>query len=64
MTAPKSYLSPEVVYDQRKTLVKDMMAKENAALDAKTARLRSLRLAKEASEPPATQVRTQKKKAR
>lgn len=44
-------LSPEAVYDQRSKLVKEAVAKENAANDAKTARLRALRLAKEAAEP-------------
>jgi len=37
-------------HDRRTELVKEMLAKENAALDAKTARLRALRLAKEAEE--------------
>lgn len=34
-------------HDERTALVKDMVAKENAATDQKTARLRALRLAKE-----------------
>jgi hypothetical protein len=36
----------------RDKLIKEMIEKERAAVDAKTARLRALRLAKEASEPP------------
>jgi len=45
-------LSPEAVYDRRTALVKEMVEKENAERDAKTARLKALRLAKEAAEPP------------
>lgn len=41
------------MHDQRTALVKDMVAKENATLDARTARLKALRLAKEAADPPA-----------
>ena len=40
-------------HDERTALVKDMMAKERAANDAKTARLRALRLAREAAMPVA-----------
>jgi len=36
----------------RDKLIREMIEKERAATDAKTARLRALRLAKEASEPP------------
>jgi hypothetical protein len=36
----------------RDKLIKEMIEKERVAVDAKTARLRALRLAKEASEPP------------
>lgn len=39
--------------DRRTQLVKDQMARENAATDAKTARLKALRLAQEAAAPPA-----------
>lgn len=39
-----------VAHDRRTDLVKDMVARENNANDAKTARLRVLRLAKEAEE--------------
>jgi hypothetical protein len=42
-------LSPEAVYDRRSALVREMVAKENAANDAKTARLRALRLANQAA---------------
>jgi hypothetical protein len=38
--------------EARDKLVKEMIEKERAAADAKTARLRALRLEKEASEPP------------
>ena len=37
-------------HDQRTALVKDMVAKENEASDRKTAKLRALRLAKEADD--------------
>lgn len=37
-------------HDERTALVKEMVAKENAASDLKTARLRALRLAKEAAD--------------
>jgi len=43
-------LSSEAIYDQRSALVKSMRDKESAAQDAKTARLRALRLAKEAQD--------------
>jgi hypothetical protein len=39
----------ESLYDKRTALVRDMVEKENAKLDARTARLRALRLAQEAS---------------
>jgi hypothetical protein len=54
-------------HDRRTELVKEMVAKENAALDAKTARLRALRLAKEAEdraaggEPPAKPLKPRAK---
>jgi hypothetical protein len=38
-------------HDQRTELVKAMIAKENADLDAKTQRLRQLRLAQERAAP-------------
>ena len=44
--------SPEIVYDQRKAMVKEMMDKESASLDAKTMRLKALRLARDAEAPP------------
>ena len=50
MKNPKNRLSPEAAYDQRAALVKEMMVKESAAQDAKTIRLRALRMAKEAEE--------------
>lgn len=54
-TDPKSQKRPDpaAAYDQRTELVKDMVARENALLDAKTERLRALRLAKQAEVPPA-----------
>lgn len=42
--------------EARDRAVKEMIEKERAAVDAKTARLRALRLAKEASEPPLTKT--------
>ena len=53
MSHLKSRLSPEAVHNQRTELVKDMIAKESAAQDAKTVRLRALRLAKEAEDKAA-----------
>jgi hypothetical protein len=49
MTDPKPRLRPEAVYEQRTELVKQMLAKESAAQDAKTARLKALRLARDAA---------------
>jgi hypothetical protein len=40
--------------EARDRLVKDMVEKERIAVEAKTAKLRALRLAKEASEPQST----------
>jgi hypothetical protein len=57
-------LSPEAVYDRRSELVKDMVAKESAANDAKTARLKALRLAKEAAEPAPAPATKRKAKSR
>ena len=37
-------------HDQRTQLVKGLVAQENAAADAKTAKLKALRLAREASD--------------
>lgn len=57
MTPNKTRLSAEAIHDRRTELVKTMVAKENAAMDSKTARLKALRLAKEAEDkaaaPPA-----------
>lgn len=50
MTVPRSLTSPnarDAAHDRRTALVKEMAAKESATLDANTARLRALRLAKE-----------------
>ena len=52
MKPSENRLSAEAIYDQRKALVKDMMAKENAVRDANTARLKALRLANDAAAPP------------
>jgi len=52
-------------HDERTALVKEMMAKESAANDAKTARLRALRLAREAAMPVAvTQDKPAAKRSR
>ena len=40
-------------HDQRTQLVKGLVAQENAAADAKTAKLKALRLAREASDKTA-----------
>jgi hypothetical protein len=49
---PSGRARSETVHDQRTALVREMMAKESAALDAKTARLKALRLEKEAAQTP------------
>jgi hypothetical protein len=64
MTPPKIRMSAEAVYDQRTALVRDMMEKESAAQDAKTARLRALRLAKEAEDKAAGKPPPAKPKGR
>jgi hypothetical protein len=64
MTPPKIRMSAEAVYDQRTALVRDMMEKESAAQDAKTARLRALRLAKEAEDKAAGKLPPAKPKGR
>jgi hypothetical protein len=46
----------------RDRLVKEQLGKERAATDAKTARLKALRLAKEAEEGPPPPPRAPKKK--
>lgn len=56
---PRSFSASE----QREKLVWDIIEKERAATDAKTARLKALRLAKEAeSPPPPPAKKTAKKK--
>jgi hypothetical protein len=57
-------LSPEAVYEQRTELVKDILAKESAARDAKTAKLKALRLARDAelAAQPQTQPAKPKRK--
>jgi len=50
MKNPKNRLSPEATYDQRTALVREMLVKESNAQDAKTIRLRALRMAKEAED--------------
>jgi hypothetical protein len=47
----------EILHDRRTELVRDMLAKESAAADAKTAKLRALRLAKEAEAAAANAAR-------
>lgn len=46
----------DAAYDRRTELVREMVEKESAAQDAKTARLRALRLAKEAEDRTAEVV--------
>jgi len=48
--SPNSATSRESQHDQRTELVKGIVARENAELDARTARLAALRLAKEAAD--------------
>lgn len=61
MITTKTRLSPERVHDDRTALVRDMVAKENAASDAKTARLKAQRLARDAAEPPKPETKVKKK---
>ena len=52
-TPPKSMVSPsgrEAMHDQRTEMVKAQVARENAEMDARTKRLKALRLEKEAEE--------------
>jgi hypothetical protein len=51
MVSTKPRASSERIYDERTAMVKELVAKESAALDARTARLKALRLAKESAEP-------------
>jgi hypothetical protein len=57
--APRTFSASE----QRDRMVWDLIEKERAATDAKTARLRALRLAKEAEEPPPAPKKAAKKKS-
>ncbi len=71
--APRRSVNPMVAWEQRTTLVKRELEAERIASDAKTARLRALRLAKEAAaadqetsredkaEPLSTMVRKRKR---
>lgn len=55
-TPPKSMVSPsgrEALHDQRTEMVKAQVARENAEMDARTARLKALRLQKEAEDAAA-----------
>jgi len=52
-TAAVNQSAREAIHDQRTQLVKDMQAKESAERDARTIRLRALRLAKEAEDQAA-----------
>lgn len=61
MTKPREKLSTEAVHDRRTALVRDMVAKESAALDARTAKLRALRLEKEAADKAALPEKPVKK---
>lgn len=51
---PSSPRDRAAAADRRTQLVKDQLAKESAANDAKTARLKALRLAKEAEDKATT----------
>jgi hypothetical protein len=59
-TPPRTFSASE----QRDKLVWDMIAKERADTDAKTARLKALRLAREAEAPPPPPKKPAKKKAK
>ena len=51
-------------YEERVTIVKKMIADENAVIDAKTAKLRALRVAREEAEREAAASPPLKKKTR
>jgi hypothetical protein len=51
--SPNRAQASQSASEARDKVVKEMIEKERAAVDAKTARLKALRLEKEASEPPA-----------
>jgi hypothetical protein len=60
---PTGSAARESQHDRRTELVRDLVAKESAANDAKTIRLRALRLAKEAEEaanPPPAPVKVKR----
>lgn len=66
---PQSSVVPSTLsaYDQRELAFRQELAKQRAAIDAKTARLRALRLAREAEDrlaaaaaPPPVKTRTRK----
>jgi hypothetical protein len=69
-TARRKAQNHFVVHEERTQLVKAMVAEENAASDAKTAKLRALRLAKEEADrqaaldapPPAPKAKTPRAK--
>lgn len=48
--SPVSSSAREAIHDQRTQMVLAQVARENAEMDARTARLKALRLAKEAQE--------------
>jgi hypothetical protein len=58
----KSPPRPFSASEQRDKMVWDLIAKERADTDAKTARLKALRLAKEAAEPPSPPPKKPSKK--
>lgn len=50
--------------ESRDRMVKDMIEKERLATDAKTARLKALRLARDAAAPPPPPRKTKRKPAK
>lgn len=71
MAVPPKSVTPsarEAVHDQRTEMVKAQVARENAEMDARTARLKALRLEKEAAEAaepaPAAPAKKTARKAR
>jgi len=64
MDSKPARLSPEAAYEQRTELVKQMLAKESAELDARTAKLKALRLARDAEQPAAPVAKPQAKSRR
>jgi hypothetical protein len=63
-TPSRNHEQARSAHDERTRLVREQMEKESAANDAKTARLKALRLAAEAEAPPPEPAKPKAKKKR